>query len=48
MALAMESAWQRGILHCDVTPMNFGHDGGHGFLYDFSVGEVGGVALQRA
>ena len=40
VASAIGGSAFRDIAHRDVTPNNFGHSGGRGFLYDFSASKV--------
>ena len=40
IASAIGNAAKMGIAHRDITPNNFGHWQGRGFLYDFSAAKV--------
>ena len=37
---AIKGSAKAGVAHRDITPNNFGHIDGRGFLYDFSAGKV--------
>ena len=40
------NAAKEDIAHRDVTPNNFGHWQGRGYLYDFSVAKVRSIPIQ--
>ena len=43
---AIKGSAKAGVAHRDITPNNFGHIDGRGFLYDFSAGKVSAQATQ--
>ena len=46
VARAIGAAFDRGVLHRDVTPNNIGHLEGRGYLLDFSAGKVCTTVLR--